>query len=462
MKCFLQAGKMVTVRMLLCLVFLVFLASIMTSHATAQSPDAETKQKLLDAAKQGKDIQANLNVADNVTVQAVLLPERVCREVFGKEISQNYATIEVIVSNHSNQSSLIVQSLYIDYSKWAFSGTFSTGSNTLLTTQPNPPQPYESGTTKNQIASAEYRIVRGQLLDRQPWTARNVIIHALQLAGTIASAYVFTTTNGDVLRGVNAFNGQVVPALQTFWPDATIGQMNRISDVGFQVNKIIPKDSSDVVVAFFPIDRFLTPGLKKLFLTSPALFFDPGEMTFDAKARKQLAPLIASFFGNDKREAEKFMANFSQSLLDKKADPRTESILELLDAVSLNNVKVLVGGIMTVDVSTVPAKIVSIDLDTGNENSKSWTQGDHLGTIKGSFLLNGTPELENPPSGVAVALVQQGSSDTELHFKLTLPDKFLTTKEQKLTFKVTKNQTSGKNIDSMTYDLPVPAQGTAK
>jgi hypothetical protein len=434
----------------------------------AQTTDAATKQKLTDSAKQGFNLQANLDVADNVTVEAVLLPERVCREVFGKEISRNYATIELTISNHSRDASLIVQSLFIDYSDWALSGLRPVGEEhsdkTNQTTMPTEQTERTKGNTrqartqKNQIASVEYRIVRGQMLDRQPWTRRNAFVHALQLAGTIASAYVFTTTDLDIVRGVNGFNGQVLPALQTFWPDATIGQMNRISDVGFQVNKVVPKDSSDIIVAFFPIDRFLTPGLKRLFLKSPALFFAPRALVFDVQARKQLEPLIRSLFNNDTQAANDFMAKLPQKFASSQnMDQQTKDILKLLDSVSLNNVAVLVGGIMTVDVNTVPGDIVSIELDGGNDNPKNWMEGDHVGTIQGSYLLSGTPELVGAPTGVQVVAVQDGSTDTALRFKLTLPANFLITQQQKLTFKVTKSEKNGKGVDSRNYEMIVPA-----
>src|SRR5581483_7402750 len=61
--------------------------------------DAATSQKLQDAAEKSIPIQSNIKVADNVSVEAVLLPERVCKEVFGKEIAQNYAAIELTISN---------------------------------------------------------------------------------------------------------------------------------------------------------------------------------------------------------------------------------------------------------------------------------------------------------------------------------------------------------------------------
>jgi hypothetical protein len=68
--------------------------------------------------------------------------------------------------------------------------------------------------------------------------------------------------------------------------------MNRISDLGFQTNKVIPKASSDIIVTFFPLDRFLTPGLKELFIKSPALFFSPYALQFDPKGKKEINQLI--------------------------------------------------------------------------------------------------------------------------------------------------------------------------
>jgi hypothetical protein len=238
---------------------------------TANTPD-------LNAAQQGIPLRANLNVTDNVSIEAVLLPKNVCSRVFGKEIANNYAAVQLTISNRSDQASLIVHSVFIDYSQWALSGFSSQAS----APGGNAVQPWQANTNSSQIASVEYRIARGQLLDARPWTARNITIRALQAVASIASAYAFAITDKDSVRGITAFSGQVVPAAEAFWPDSTIGQMNRISDIGFQVNKVVSKQSSEIIVAFFPIDRFLPTTLKKLFLKNPAPFFAPYTMLLDA------------------------------------------------------------------------------------------------------------------------------------------------------------------------------------
>src|SRR5689334_12802404 len=102
---------------------LLMLSALMVTRIF--SLDATTAQKLQDARQQGLPVKAeasgNLNVQDNVSIEAVLLPARVCQEVFGKEISRNYAAVEVTVSNRNHDAAMIVHSIFIDYSDWALS-----------------------------------------------------------------------------------------------------------------------------------------------------------------------------------------------------------------------------------------------------------------------------------------------------------------------------------------------------
>jgi hypothetical protein len=293
------------------------------SNAQTQDQlDAKTRKTMDDAAKKGHPLTVVGAVRDKVSVEAVLLPYDVSRHVFGREVADSYAAVEITVSNHSTDASLIVHTVYIDYSQWALSGYIylkqardaqlarakkaaeqdknTTGAAASANQQPLQTETtiYEAETKANQIASVEYRAVRGQALDAQPWTKRNITIRALRLAGSIASAYSFVTRDQDIVHGITAFAGQVVPGAETFWPDGTVEQLNRISDLGFKVNKVIPKNASDVIVAFFPLDRFLTPGLKVMFKKSPALFFAPYALAFDHEARKQFRPIFTDFLGS--------------------------------------------------------------------------------------------------------------------------------------------------------------------
>ena len=57
-------------------------------------------------------------------------------------------------------------------------------------------------TKPNQVASEEYRVVRGQALNAQTWTLRNGIVRGLTLAGTVAAAYAFTVSGTKYPKAV--------------------------------------------------------------------------------------------------------------------------------------------------------------------------------------------------------------------------------------------------------------------
>lgn len=480
-----------------------------------------------DAAQKGFKLSktSSTDVTGNISVDATLIPASIAKTVFGKEVSSNYAVIELTVSNRSSDDAFIVHTIFIDYSQWLLSGSSPFGQNALCpegaqkkkadgangktsveektahdASSPNQNaqnqtsqncngnrlQPWQQQTFANQISSVETRIVRGQLLDRQPWTTRNWVFRSLQAAGSIATSFTFVTSSQSWIRGIGAFNGAGIPAFQTIWPDATVGQMNRISNVGFQVNKVIAKQSSDIIVAFFPIDRFLTPDLKSLFISSPAAFFAPIAAMIDPQTQPKLARYV-DFIFHDKEtgqltnlvsrlpqiinpSSDVCQALTNSSSPDNAAPPTRASTLadacataELLDRMSLNTVRVIVGGTMTVDVEKVPPQITSVEVTPpADKNATTMWQakGTLNGSISGSFLGGGTPSIVNPGiSGITVKRVEEGSTDTQLHFTLTLASA-LPAGTTKLTFQVSKSSSSGSTIKSSTYDFPIelPAQ----
>ena len=433
---------------------------------------------LLDAAKKGFALQTVATVQGNVSVEAVLLPATIARKVFGKEVGDNYAAVELTVSNRSRDAALIVHSIYLDYSDWALSGSpqlmmaLEAGGRPAAQaaeTAPKPPSAshaWQATTEPNQISSVEYRIVRGEFLDAQQWTFRNFMMRALQAVGSVASAYAFSVKEKGIVRGIDAFNGQVIPAAQVLFPDSTTAQMNRISDVGFQTNKVIGKESSDIVVAFFPIDRFLTPSLKSLFLKSPAVFFAPASLLVDKEARKQIAPLLEDLTGKTEDQIRDDIRGLVKQTSELRARPTGERqsneavrkwllIEDLMNRLSLNVVRIVVAGTMSVDLDTVPASITSIDMEPGNNSPEVWAlPGDKKGIIRGAFLSGGTPIVANADalkiSNVAAAT---GNTDRDLSFTISLAEPI--DPGQKLNFQVSKTNKQNSKLFSMVYELPV-------
>jgi hypothetical protein len=507
--------------------------------------DTQTKKVMDTAAKQGYPLTVGGSVAERVKIEAVLLPFKVCSRVFGREIANNYAVVEITVSNHNADASLIVHTVFIDYSQWALSGHIyleqaanareayrqqstntshaaasnqaaqpnTTGKSEVAGNASQPPlmadsAPYETQSKANQIASVEYRTVRGEALDAQPGTSRNRTIRWLRFAGSIASAFSFVTRDQDIVHGIAAFTGQGVPAAETLWPDNTVEQLNRISDLGFKVNKVIPKNASDVIVAFFPLDRFLTPGLKTLYKESPALFFAPYAMTFDLEARKKLRPIFEEFLGS-KSKADCFLRRLPQIYMadylravenpgqlpsptptpaaasgvqsssaqtpaegkgasqdqcntsDRPNDQEVATVMKFLAHASLNTVRVFVGGDFTVNVNDIPATVNGVELDGG---AAAWSSsGDKTGTLRGSFLATGAPQIvEADKLAISNLEATDNTNDSMLKLKMSLKNPLAP--GTVLTFRVDKTNAETKRTVQgvpFTFSVPTPPPSTS-
>ena len=445
------------------------------------------QEKAWHAASKGFPLRSSVT-RQQVGVQAVLLPAHIVRSLFGNEVGNNYAAVELIISNKNPDATFLIQSIYIDYGKWLLAGigdedttcppsTGNAGTPIDQTAANSASAESATGCTAGkqvdakdstcppgigsfrtpadqtalnsasaesatgctagkQVASAEYRLVRGEALDAQQWTARNWTMRALQLAGVIATGSEFAFKEQGIIKAIGAFTGQGVPAANTFWPDGTVPQLDRISDFGFHTNKVIPKASGDIVVAFFPIDRFITPGLKKIFLKSPAVFFVPGSILVDDKIDRAAKKVLNTLLGAD--SASKTIAEILQ-------EPDSRKTLRLL---SLDQVRVVVDGMMTVDPDTLQAHVDSIEIDGTPDWSKA---GTITGVINGSLLSGGTPVVDDKSGGpkLAATAVADQSSDTALHFSLNVPDGVAGCN---LDFHVTKT----KAPDSNHYTFTVP------
>lgn len=472
-------------RIFICLVLTVCL------WCTASAQD----KALAKAVKNGSPLPTQITVTDSVRASAVLIPRVDARRIFGKEIADNYAVIEVNVGNKSSDAALIVHDIFIDYSRWALRG-----GPVHLHSQTTPvDDQYQAATKSSHVASEEYRVVRGQLLDAQMWSKRSWTMRLLTLAGNLAGAYAFSINEEGIVKGLNAFSGVFVPGVKEAWPDGTIEQLNRVSDFGYQANKVIPKQGAEVIVCFFPIDRFLTPGFKKLFLKSPALFFAPLQMLVDKTIQKDVANALELGITDYKALRDALPCYLSiaegvsagekpvdyQICLDElglKETPEQAGVtkitiaditrarafqaLNYLNAVSLNNVTVIIDGVMTVDVATIAARIDGIELDAvtdcGDDKACMWANlvadsGVRTGMIKGSYLTGGSVSIaEATKLGLTeLKTISEESNDQELHFsfKLTKP-----VPPQTLHFKITKplpGATGTKTVDSVEWLYPV-------
>lgn len=466
-------------------------------------------------------ISATTDVVNkNVTVDASLLPYSVSRRIFGTEIAKHYAVIQLVISNHDSGDAMIVQSVFLDYSQWLFSGTFAALGPSLK--QADGLGPQQTSNSPFQVSSTESRLVRAELQDAQQWTARNWTVRSAVLIGATAVAYQFPFGQAFA-QGSNAFSGVMVPGLQAMWPDNVQAQINHISDFGFGTNHVIPKNSSDVVVAFFPLDRFLTPELQEIFRKAPSAYFNPSEMLIDKTYQVKLLNLLrmagaletdvspekvkkqgtndqtnnkgdakivttaiqhyeqfrlAHAFtlpGVDRAEANgqraRDLAQACGVVLSPPSNaaptltPKDCLLLTLLNAVSLNNIRVVASGIMAVDTSRIPATLTAVELASDANKPETWavTTKAQTATLVGTFLSGAQPVVTATKDGTAVTgpvfetltVDALRSDDNRLVFTYTVPAK-IDAKTQ-LLISVVKKSKDGSQAQSAPLLYAVPA-----
>ena len=135
------------------------------------------------------------------------------------------------------------------------------------------------------------------------------------------------------------------------------------------------------------------------------------------------------------------------------------NVKDIMAGLSLNTVRVVVSGIMTVDVELVPAVLTKVAFDSPSSGQKPiWedTTSKHTGVIYGKYLTNGKPVIsgikvpsdttatvEDYIDTTSLAAVPDKSTDSELHFaaqfKKTIPT------GSTLTFQVSKSSSRSGN-----------------
>ena len=460
-----------------------------TPEVTAIAAPAAAKNAPLIKAAEGAHIQAVSDVSHDITVDALLLPASVAKRIFGGELAKHYAVVQMVISNHNQDDALILQTAMLDYSHWLFSNNFQSPivQNSTLDLSSS-----QAANKQYTVPSVDSREVRGQLQDAQVWSIRNTIIRGLTLAGAIATSYQFVTVDPNYLKGIAAFGNTAVPAVATFWPDRTPGQIDRVNDFGFQTNHVIPKGGSDTIIGFFPLDDFLLPDEKKIFLNAPAAFFTPGQMMFDKKYSGVLAEKVRGlgFPGVTKttptEQINAYVVTALKNYEDEAtilaqpipSDPSAKTIydahlnaastafnfnqrvlLSVLQKASLSNIRVVVGGVMTVDVDAVPAIVEEINV-TDDTKATTWASGNMVqGSITGSFLSNATITIAGLGTTLSsaagtITIDPKNSSDRVLAFLFPLSASV--TPGTVLTFTLSKQAKNGTTTTSKPWPYTVP------
>jgi hypothetical protein len=484
-----------------------------------QPVNAALTAALAEQQRKGQDLTTASDLSGSVTVEAVLLPPNVVKPIFGGEVAKNYAVISIIISNNDVKQSAVIHSAFLDYSHWLFSGVFAglPGDDSL-----NIDTKLQTPNKASQVASAEVRTVRTDFQDAQLRSPRAWVIHIATAIGASAASVTYATANDLFAPSVAAFNGVVVPAISAVWPDPSQNQLNLLNDVGFRTNKVIGAKQSDIIVTFFPLGRFLTRSMEKLYRKSPAAFFNPSEELMTKKMDPEFKDMLEQLGktgllcsaqvsrddnGKDKL-ARKQTAGANECSMNWEA-VRTELLhalgeyeryyvlakataqpnrpvqvcareddkvqqacaaVSLMGRMSLNTIRVVVGGTMTLDVATIPAAISGVTL-TGENDASNWKAGKTLsGTVNGTFLSAAalTVTAGTDASGAkltalpVVNAAALGTSATDSALPFTLTTSADIAPDSKLTFVATKTAQDKSVTASAPFTYAVTLNPTAK
>jgi hypothetical protein len=394
----------------------------------------------------------------------------------------------------------------------------SSNSSTDECPSPAPVDGYTVSSQPGEVGTVGALEVQDQDVEDAVFSPRNKVVKALTLIGDVAQGYAFVGGPGTA-QGIGAFNTAFVGSVSKLWPDRRIDQEKYILSLGYRTDRstAIAKDDHGSYYAFFPLTSFLDPQLTQLFLNDPAVFLNPSLALIDMvngevppepgetkSSKKQTADTIhlakvllriaGAPSGNLGITPEKLLFELASQCPGSDCPYKKDDVIDLdrikgekylFGHASLNSVSIVVRGIMTVSVATVPPTIKTLTLDNEKQGASLWTvpvkaaatpaasvaakpaagaaavlkpaadeaspapaTKDLTGTITGVFLSGGTPVVASisvPSDAKAtpgeyikapVQVVSAKSSDSSLAFTLTLLKSVPV--GSKLTFQVTR------------------------
>ena len=208
------------------------------------------------------------------------------------------------------------------------------------------------------VSSADLTVLRGVAEKGQYFDPRNLVLRVMTGAGTITAGLLGITKFGPSFApGVAAFNGPLLMAYHTIFPDLTVNQLNRLNDSAFLANTIVGKQQARVIVVFIPMEFLLTAAQVKQFFRAPESILGCPD-------------------------------------------------LRLLDA-SVN------GNFVT---TVLPAAVITSIVIQPNEEAKFGTDNFTVaGVVNGRFLERAKVALSGPPAGVTVT-ADGNPTDSQLRF----------------------------------------------
>jgi hypothetical protein len=195
---------------------------------------SDSNKKVAADAIVGAAIEAvnkGFEAPPDVACSMSLLTYTETSDIFGLRVAKDYVAVQVVVRNLNQQDEYLLHDvqLAVDTDPCGSFSQFDGGRDRLL--------------------------VRAVALRNQFTDPRNWAVRILEGVGTVASTAVGFASR-DYSLGLGVFNG-VSPAVRAIFPDYTVDQLNRLSDLAFtssgQTRTVVSKNGVVMFVTFFPV-----------------------------------------------------------------------------------------------------------------------------------------------------------------------------------------------------------------
>jgi hypothetical protein len=332
--------------------FSLFSAINSAGQEAAKAPQAGSKNPEVKGGTAQTTPLPDGNAAVNamnqkyIQIWRTLMAPKNVADAFGPRIAKRYIAIQLIVANRSTEYQWLIQSASVALDKLVLdldakvTGTPSgcqenltrllnalkelgasvpTADERAAASRAGLPPPAVGTTSAASLTSADLTVLRGVAEKGAALDPRNFTLRILTGAGTIAAGLLGVTRFGDAFApSIAAFNGPLLTAYQTMFPDFTVNQLNRLNDSAFLANTIVGKQQAKVLVIFIPMEYLLTKDQSSRFYSDPnSVFACPDLRLLDASVNGNFVetvlptPVITSINVNANEEANFGKDNFS-------------------------------------------------------------------------------------------------------------------------------------------------------
>lgn len=243
---------------------------------SAEGPAEESEQtaeSLNEAFVRDKNLhdQAMAYVREFMRIDISVLAPMNVADIFGRHIAHRYVALQVIVKNDNPKFRFLIQDI-----KMNFDGIYADRAFIPKVLDPTTPPLLGKSKGKYRPSSNDLTLVQGVAERGQNYDRRNFTLRILRGAGSVAAGLIGVTTFGSSYApSVAVFNGPVISAFASIFPDSTINQLIRLNNQAFRTNSLVPAQQSIPVVVFLDLALLVPdPNLRKKFYNDPLSISD--------------------------------------------------------------------------------------------------------------------------------------------------------------------------------------------